>query len=531
MVTQFCLRQLVEFRLEKCVLGQVRTCALVGIEAVAVDVEVLTRSGRKESFQIVGLGDSAVREARGRVMSALQRGGFTVPDVIFVNLAPAEVKKEGAGFDLAIAIGVLCSSQQIKAQRRREIFFFGELSLDGSIKPVRGVIALAISAFENGARIVVVPQGNVAEARLVSGLNVFGVATLREAIGVALGDVPASEVVEVGDDPPEQPAVATESLAQVRGQSLGKRAMMVAAAGGHNLIFVGPPGCGKSMLAQRFANILPPLNASERFEAVKIHSIAGLPVRKLLSGVPPFRSPHHVVSDVGLVGGGATPKPGEISLAHRGVLFLDEFPEYRRSALEAMRAPLETGQVRISRAKGSALLPARFQLIAAMNPCPCGRLGSQQNPCVCSDSMLQMYLRRLSQPILERIDIQVELEEVVVSDLTAPIEQSGEFDRKLRDQVIAVREMQQQRQAMLNSRLEGEALLAEELIDPHAVKLLEQTAKRNLVSARSFIRILRIARTIADIEQSVRTLDRHVAEAISFRVLDRRRGLNGVNTP
>jgi magnesium chelatase family protein len=275
------------------------------------------------------------------------------------------------------------------------------------------------------------------------------------------------------------------------------------------------------MLAQRFANLLPQLNEQEQFEAVKIHSIAGLSVNTLLAGRRPFRNPHHVVSDVGLIGGGSSPRPGEISLAHRGVLFLDEFPEYRRSALEALRTPLETGEVRISRAKASTLLPARFQLLAAMNPCPCGRLGSKQR-CICSDSMLQGYLRKLSQPILERIDIQVELEEVSFAEMTDRSTIGDLSDEHLQSKVQQMMELQHMRQGALNCRLEGEILMSSEQLAAQAMKLLEETAKRNLISARSFIRILRIARTIADLDGTAQILDRHVAEAIGFRLLDRR---------
>jgi magnesium chelatase family protein len=353
-------------------------------------------------------------------------------------------------------------------------------------------------------------------------LIVLGVATLSDAIRVAAGEYETAIKNQEKPDNKSDTIINQDTLSQVKGQAIAKRAMLIAAAGGHNLIFIGPPGCGKSMLAQRFCNLIPSLSDQERFEAVKIHSIAGLPLKSLLNGEPPFRSPHHVVSDVGLVGGGATPKPGEISLAHRGVLFLDEFPEYRRSALEALRTPLETGQVRISRAKGSALLPARFQLLAAMNPCPCGRLGSKQHRCICSESMLQLYLRRLSQPILERIDIQVELEEVAISDLTLTTQNQSVSDSELRERVITLRSLQLERQESLNSRLEGEKLLSPDSIDRKALRLLEETARKSLISARSFMRILRIARTIADLEESLLTTERHLAEAISYRVLDRR---------
>ncbi len=503
-------------------LSQIHTCSLQGVDAVAVNVEVLTSKGENPNFQIVGLGDSAVKEARGRVLSALRASRCFPPNIILVNLAPAEVKKEGATFDLPMAIGVAASCRTISPVVNHETFFFGELSLDGTVRPVRGVIALTIAALERGAHTVVVPIENVAEASLVSGINVIGIHTLSDAFAVAEGRDISPLSYPVVQRSQYILAPTSLNLSQVRGQSIGKRAMMIAAAGGHNLMFVGPPGCGKSMLAERFGGLLPPLGDQERFETVKIHSIAGLDIQHLLAGQRPFRSPHHVISDVGLIGGGATPKPGEISLAHRGVLFLDEFPEYKRSALEAMRGPLESGKVRISRARGSILMPAKFQLLAAMNPCPCGCLGSRRR-CSCSEIVVQNYMRKLSQPILERIDLHIELEEVPFEELTQGVSRTGTEDEShLVDRVCELQSLQISRQDMLNAALGIDVLASTQHTTRSSISLLESVTKRSLISARSFVRVLRIARTIADWESSALINEQHVAEAVSFRALDRR---------
>ena len=396
---------------------RVRTSALTGVDAISVDVEVELSSATKPLWTVIGLGDSAVKEARDRVGSALRYYGIKIPERVLINLAPAEVKKEGSSFDCAIVLGILIAAGVVPSNETiQSTRFHGELALDGTFKSVRGVAALAIEAVRSGAQCIVVPEVNVAEALLIEGISVVGVTSITDLILYVRGELVGETNRSCDGGPRSSPA---PTFAEVRGQRAAKRALEIAAAGGHNLLMIGPPGCGKSMLASRFMSILPSLSREEILDVVKIHSIAGLPIDDVLAGSRPMRSPHHGASDVGLIGGGSTPRPGEISLAHHGVLFLDEFPEYSRTALEGLRAPLETGRVVITRARGSLLFPAQFQLIAAMNPCPCGRLGVSGITCECSPGSIQSYLRKLSQPILDRIDLHVEMEAVPLSVLSA----------------------------------------------------------------------------------------------------------------
>ena len=495
-------------------LARVKTSALIGVEAQSVDVEAHVKDGDPR-FAIIGLGDSAVKEARDRILISIRSLGFQLPRQILINLAPAELRKEGASFDLAMAVAVLTASGFLPGDALSNIMFHGELSLDGSIKSVRGAVALAIDALRVGAETIVVPVGNVYEAELIEGLNVIGVSSLSDVVAfLRHGEAPLRPSFQ------SIPKKKTHRLiSEVRGQDSAKRALQVAAAGGHNVLMIGPPGCGKSMLAERFQSILPPMSREELLDVVKIHSIAGLPVSGFFDGHRPFRSPHHSISDAGLIGGGAVPRPGEISFAHHGVLFLDEFPEFRRSAIESLRAPLEAGEVRVARAKGSALFPANFQLVAAMNPCPCGRLGSQSAPCLCSRQVVSSYLRKLSQPILDRIDLHVELQAVPVALMTAAIEQSSEPQCWL-EEVIEARLRQLDRGA-LNSRLSGDQFDQALNIKPSALKLLEQAARKSGLSARVFIRTIKVAMTIANLAARDEVLEQDVAEAISYRCLER----------
>jgi magnesium chelatase family protein len=496
-------------------LARAKTSALIGIEAQSVDVEAHVRDGDNK-FAIIGLGDSAVKEARDRIVTALRSLGFELPRQILINLAPAELRKEGAGFDLAMAIAVLTASGFICAERLSGTMLHGELSLDGSVKPIRGAVALAIDALRVGADVIVVPMANVSEAALIDGLSVVGVSSLGETIEYLKDGV----IPERRHFPRAAIQRSHRRISEVRGQESAKRALQVAAAGGHNVLMIGPPGCGKSMLAERFPSILPEMTREELLEVVKIHSVSGLPVSGLFEGQRPFRSPHHSISDAGLIGGGATPRPGEISLAHHGVLFLDEFPEFRRSAIESLRSPLEAGQVRVARAKGSALFPANFQLLAAMNPCPCGRLGSQSAPCLCSRQVISSYLRKLSQPILDRIDLHVELQAVPITLMTsAPVEQSGLFERWT-EEIIEARQRQTDR-GSLNARLTGQEFDRELKIKPSALKLLEQAARKSGLSARVFVRTLKVSMTIANLDGRDQVLEQDVAEAISYRCLER----------
>jgi len=500
-------------------LARVRTSALSGLEAVPVDVEVQIQEG-KRLFTIVGLGDNAVRESRERVTSAIQHAGFQLPDRILVNLAPAELKKEGSGFDLPIALAVLAASGQIDPGAGEHRFLHGELSLDGRVKPVRGVVALTAGAVGAAGREIVVPAENRAEAALIEGLEVIAVQSLGELVQwLTDGVIPEGGTGTAALFPPERPLPA--GISDVWGQDAAKRAMLIAAAGGHNLLMIGPPGCGKSMLAQRFTSLLPPLTGGEVLEVVRIHSVAGLPVPALLRGERPFRSPHYTVSDAGLIGGGAGPRAGEISLAHRGVLFLDEFPEYRRSAIEALRTPLEAGAITVSRARGAVSFPARFQLIAAMNPCPCGRLGSGSS-CTCTRTSIAGYLKKLSQPILDRIDLHVELNPVPVAAMTSRVSVAGaEEENELRERVRAAQLRQRERGGVLNSELAPEEVKRIVEISEGGLRLLEHAAQRMHLSARGYMRILRVARTIADLAGESAVRDEHIAEAIQFRCLER----------
>jgi len=498
---------------------RVQSSTVSGIDSIPVDVQVEVHKG-KSSFTIIGLGDGAIREARDRVYSALSHLGFKMPEVTLVNLAPAEIKKEGARFDVAIALGILAAARVLPREALVDKCFLGELALDGEVQGVRGVLAGALGARERNVGELVVPRDNMGEAMLVRDLDVVGIRSLREIVAWLKGGPRP-----IFQRPPlEQEPRLTSSLSEVWGQETAKRALVVAAAGRHNVLMAGPPGCGKSMLAQRYSSLLPLLREEESLEAARIHSSVGQPLGAILRGHPPFRAPHHVISEVGLVGGGATPRAGEISLAHRGVLFLDEFPEYKRSALEALRAPLEAGKVTISRASGSLTLPARFQLIAAMNPCPCGRLGGQPGSrkeiCLCTRTSIQSYLKKLSQPILDRIDLQVELNPVPVERmLGSPLDSAPEEDERLKGIVVRAHERQLSRQGTLNSDLSARQLREHLEIRPEALSLLEKASTKMGLTARGFVRMMRVAATISDIEESSAILPVHIAEALGFRAL------------
>jgi magnesium chelatase family protein len=497
-------------------LAKVRTSALSGVIGVPVDVEVEVRGGTPK-FTIIGLGDSAVKESKDRVVSAIRASGFKMPGgPVLVSLAPAELKKVGSSFDLAIALGILAASHQIDPAFFSNISVHGELSLDGSIKGVRGALPMAMAAKSLGLRTVCVPAVNAASVSLLNGIDVVGVDSLGELCAYLRGEFvpPRVERIEV------RPESVGPSFANVHGQNRAKRALLIAAAGAHNALMIGPPGCGKSLLAEAFRSILPPLLEDELLEVARIHSAAGNSVEEFLGGDRPYRAPHHVITDVGLVGGGSAPKPGEISLAHRGVLFLDEFPEYRRTALEALRAPLENGRVQIVRANGRVEFPARFQLIAAMNPCPCGRLGASGVSCLCSLNSIQGYLKKLSQPVLDRIDLHVELDPVPLSVLVGEeetINQSGD----LREQIVVARLKQLERQRRLNSELSGDEIKKIAKLDDQSKRLLEKAGEKMGISARGFMRVLKVSRTIADLADSNDVGIEHIAEALSFRAIER----------
>lgn len=493
------------------------TSCIVGLDAVPVEVEVSVKEGSEKRFTILGLGSAAVRESRERILSALQSAGFDPPKEILVNLAPAEVKKDSVVFDLPIALAIACALGGLSQSALEGISVCGELSLLGDVKFTHGIAAHALTAAQHKVKAIVVPDENGGEAAMVSGVRVIGVRSLSQAIRVLTGKEPP----DFKSRPEFVAPHHRKTLDDVLGQEQAKRALAIAASGGHNILMIGPPGCGKSMLAERLATLLPPLSSEELLEVLRIHSIAGQATDSLLAGVRAFRAPHYVVSDAGLVGGGMGPRPGEVSLAHRGVLFLDEFPEFRRSAIEALRSPMETGWVQIARAKASVNFPARFQLIAAMNPCPCGRFGSNVGQCRCSHHAIRDYLARLSQPILDRIDLHVELEAVNVDDLVWAKPSQTKRSEQLVPIAHEARARQMRRQGALNSEISDGELRAKARITDGARALLTEAVKRIGISARGFTRVVRVATTIADMAGAEEINEEIVAEAVSYRSLDR----------
>ena len=505
----------------------VRLCcgALQGVDAFRVDLEVdLVRQGMP-AFIMVGLAEGAVREAKERVFAALRAGGFKLPPSrITVNLAPADRKKGGSGYDLPLALGLLGAAGVVDPARLEGWFLAGELSLTGELKPVPGILPLAILARSEGAKGILVPSDNAAEAAVVEGLAVYAPRTIGEAAGFLAGQVDLAPVTANAD------AAAAEvvhflDFAEVKGQEHAKRAIEIAAAGAHNLLFLGPPGSGKTMLAQRIPTVLPPLTFDEALEVTKIYSVAGILEGGGLVSARPFRAPHHTVSEVGLAGGGLYPRPGEVSLAHRGVLFLDELPEYRKPALEVLRQPLEDGVVTITRSAHTLTYPADCMLVAAMNPCPCGFSTDDRHTCTCTAVQIQRYRARLSGPLLDRIDLHVEVPAVGYEDLRTT--GAGASSADLRQRIAAARQLQAERYA--GTRCRTNADLSGSLLEKHC-KLgvaehgfLEQAVRSLALSARAYTRILRIARTIADLEQASSLDVAHLAEAINCRVLDRER--------
>jgi magnesium chelatase family protein len=498
-------------------IATIDTSAINGLDAYPVRVEVQAEDEGKERFIIVGLGDIAIREAKERVTAAIVHSGFRMPNRVLVNLAPAENRKEGSSFDLAIALGILGATQQLELQKLQGVFVHGELALDGEVRPIKGVVAYTIGALQEAATAMLLPAANLPEAALISGIRLLGIRSLRQTVDVIRGTNGPEEIPKTG----AFQTPATQALDDVVGQAAAKRAMLIAATGGHNLLMIGPPGCGKSMLAQRFASLLPPFSRREMLEAVRIQSIAGQDIQRSLSGERPFRAPHHNVSEAGLIGGGSPPRPGEISLAHHGVLFLDEFPEYSRAALEALRAPLENGEVRVTRSKGSVLFPAHFQLIAAMNPCPCGKRGSAQ-PCGCPLHAVESYMRKLSGPILDRIDLHVEMEAVALGSIVA---KQKSAPARYAEEVCLARERQIKRQDCLNSELSGGELFAACALEESVLQPLANRAANIGLSARGFTRVLRVSRSIADLGGAEKVSKEHLAEALRFRALER---FNGV---